>query len=654
MILEKICNNYKLRQIASLLMVFCVIVVTFTIRVSAEVTSTLTLNVTEPDENGNIIISGNLPIYERAANYDKLVTVLILKPSKSIDRFGKDPLKDVIQSMGQVNINASVDGHYSYTYKMDEKDVTGMYTVIVGGTDSNSSIQKSFYYVNLIDATAIVTEVNNTKLAEMGLELTKRNDALRLDLNIFNGVNNKDYVYSALVGKQFKTVNEIIKAFNNALALVRVNEATIATMSDILSYHKSVLGIDVENESDYTKLSNKIPVYAALAGKNFTTIISVQDAFKSAVTAQKQVEIIEAAVRAVNEATTADEMGSVLQAKKDILGIDFSGSYTDFDSVCKEKVHVAILERKPFSTADDIKNAFYGTVALLAVNTQQDRGAMGDVLQKNNATFKLDLDGDYSRFDQNDKAIVHKALIGKNFNSIDAIKTAFKTAVENVRNEVESDNKKSSSTKTSSVKSNVSITPELTPVPTVAPSPKQGFDDITDVPWASDAIRSLADKGIIIGVADKKFNPHDLVTREQFVKMLMSAFSLVDQSAESEFNDVEKDAWYYRYIATAQKLGIIQGVNKETFGISMSITRQEMSVLAYRTAQKANISLSGTIPAIEFSDIDQISPYALEGIKVMQQAGILGGVGDNKFAPSDGATRAEAAKVIFDLLKYIE
>ena len=47
-----------------------------------------------------------------------------------------------------------------------------------------------------------------------------------------------------------------------------------------------------------------------------------------------------------------------------------------------------------------------------------------------------------------------------------------------------------------------------------------------------------------------------------------------------------------------------------------------------------------------FSDSDQMSDYSKDAVAILAGAGIINGVGDNKFAPMQNATRAEAAKLI--------
>ena len=49
-----------------------------------------------------------------------------------------------------------------------------------------------------------------------------------------------------------------------------------------------------------------------------------------------------------------------------------------------------------------------------------------------------------------------------------------------------------------------------------------------------------------------------------------------------------------------------------------------------------------------------ISDYAIDAINVLSANGVINGVGDNMFSPLGRLTRAEAAKLIFESIKYIK
>ena len=175
------------------------------------------------------------------------------------------------------------------------------------------------------------------------------------------------------------------------------------------------------------------------------------------------------------------------------------------------------------------------------------------------------------------------------------------------------------------------------------------FSDISNVKWAKEAIEYLAARGVISGPGDGTFRPNGNVTRAEFIKMLMMALELEDEKAVCTFSDVNEGAWYYKPIATAQKLGIVKGKGDGTFGVNDEILRQDMTVMTYRTEQLLDIDLDDDVNVEPFTDEAEISSYAKEAVTAMQRAGIINGIGDGSFAPKNSVTRAEAAVIIYRL-----
>ncbi|HHV99429.1 MAG TPA: hypothetical protein GXX36_07625 [Clostridiaceae bacterium] len=177
------------------------------------------------------------------------------------------------------------------------------------------------------------------------------------------------------------------------------------------------------------------------------------------------------------------------------------------------------------------------------------------------------------------------------------------------------------------------------------------FSDLESVPWAKESIEALAAKGIVNGPGDGTFRPNNKVTRAEFLKMLLTAFDLVDKDAQGTFSDVKAGMWYYEAVASAEKLGIVKGKGDGSFGVNQHISRQDMAVMVYRTSLILGMNLSVDSGEVLFADKDDISAYALEAVAAMQKNGIIKGVGDNRFSPKSNATRAEAAVIIYRLYK---
>lgn len=172
------------------------------------------------------------------------------------------------------------------------------------------------------------------------------------------------------------------------------------------------------------------------------------------------------------------------------------------------------------------------------------------------------------------------------------------------------------------------------------------FDDLDGVAWAKEAISSLYLSGIVNGREETKFDPSGLVSRAEFVKMLVLAAGGTDSTAIADFSDTKATDWHYPYIATAVKKGLIKGTGNGNFGTSDTIMRQDMAVMLAR-ALGADVSLSES----GFSDDSYISDYAKGAVSFVQKKGIMNGMGDNRFDPAGKVTRAQAAKVIYEFLK---
>lgn len=183
---------------------------------------------------------------------------------------------------------------------------------------------------------------------------------------------------------------------------------------------------------------------------------------------------------------------------------------------------------------------------------------------------------------------------------------------------------------------------------TSSPVASSPFTDLEGADWAKEAIDYLASKGIINGKTANEYVPNDPVTREEITKIVTVAFGLVENSAGCDFKDISADRWSYSYIASANRLGIVNGYGDD-FGPTHQTTREDMAVIIYRVLNLVGIEVSGT--PINFTDNGSVSGYAKEAVSTLTSAGIINGMGDNTFSPKTYVTRAQIAKVTYELLK---
>ncbi|MDD6763520.1 MAG: S-layer homology domain-containing protein [Clostridiales bacterium] len=189
--------------------------------------------------------------------------------------------------------------------------------------------------------------------------------------------------------------------------------------------------------------------------------------------------------------------------------------------------------------------------------------------------------------------------------------------------------------------------PYETPEPTAEPEHRKPlFDDMSGVPWAVEAVETLADDGIINGKGNRIFAPNDKITREEFVKLIVTAFDIKGSGSVPEFADVPAAAWYAEYISAAYGAGIISGISDTEFGVGANVTRQDMAVILKRTADYKKLTSEINTDLPELKDIDSTSVYAIDAVKAMLSSGIMNGSGD-KLYPANNATRAEAAVMMY-------
>lgn len=172
------------------------------------------------------------------------------------------------------------------------------------------------------------------------------------------------------------------------------------------------------------------------------------------------------------------------------------------------------------------------------------------------------------------------------------------------------------------------------------------FSDVAESSWAKNFIEVLAAKGIITGNKGR-FMPANNVTRAEFAKMLVNAAGIYDETATCDFKDVTKDKWYYSYVASAYKAGIVKG-NAGSYGPNDYITREQMAVMVANAANAKAVTNSGLS---KFTDASKVSSWAKAQMGFVVANEFMSGY-DGKLNPQGYTTRDMAAKVIYNYYNF--
>ncbi|MGN0968557.1 MAG: S-layer homology domain-containing protein [Oscillospiraceae bacterium] len=168
-----------------------------------------------------------------------------------------------------------------------------------------------------------------------------------------------------------------------------------------------------------------------------------------------------------------------------------------------------------------------------------------------------------------------------------------------------------------------------------------------DVPghWAEDSIAFCASRGIFNGVGDNLFAPSAAMNRAMFATVLYRLAGSPAVSSTDGFKDVADDIWYTDAVLWGQSTGIINGYGDGLFGPDDPVTREQMCALIVRWLDYMGYELPAVKDAKTFTDADQFSSWAREAISYTQTSGLINGMPGGVFAPKNNATRAENSAV---------
>ncbi len=301
------------------------------------------------------------------------------------------------------------------------------------------------------------------------------------------------------------------------------------------------------------------------------------------------------------------------------------------------------MKNKAISNYDDLLLCTKKALILTAAKNSDGPGNLKDIMETYSSILNI------SSF--TDNMSVYTSIKGE-YADVESLKSAYNNKVGNVNVQKPSSNEPTNSKGTYSPSSVGTVQVGSSANQTATPINIK-FEDLSSVEWAYKDISELYDKGIINGVSEHLFRPNTNVKREEFVKLIVCAMGLQNESAQGAgFADVEPGAWYESYVNIARQFSISSGMGDNKFGVGIGISRQDMAVMIYNSMKQRGYVPSGQENT--FADKSSCADYANEAIAELCAKGIVGGVGNNIFNPTGEATRAEAAVIINRALAYLD
>ena len=472
-----------------------------------------------------------------------------------------------------------------------------------------------------------------------------------------NGTPLEDGAYKILIQGSGKSSEEsrvqipvwVIKPLKIEGLLYDFNHADVSNMMDHIEDVEKPLQLEVADSESTARLNAFLNIRDKDYSGNFANLEDIKETWSVS-------EIIECLT---NDSANKVRLQSLFENNASIIGIDVVGS--DYKDNTTE-IYNSIVYNNSLGGAtskSNLKELFSQATAITMIN-----GAKSETISNTLATYYDEIgisDANYNKLSNctDDQLVlkIERMFLNKDFKTAAKIKETFDNAVNTYIKEngsgLGSGSDSGSGKEQAPIKVPDAKVDATADSSTSSPSAKGSFKDVTTEHWAYNYIETLKDSGIISGYSDGKFYPDRTVKREEFVKMAVLMCDLNDENAECKFKDVLGNAWYYTYVSSAYKTGIISGLSEERFGVGSDISRQDVAVIVCRLLEKLDIKTESVGENNEFTDVDAIADYAMESVNMLSKMKVINGLEDGTFRPNVSLTRAEAAKILSLIKSYI-
>ena len=175
------------------------------------------------------------------------------------------------------------------------------------------------------------------------------------------------------------------------------------------------------------------------------------------------------------------------------------------------------------------------------------------------------------------------------------------------------------------------------------------FTDIADNAWYADAVRYVYKHGLMAGTSATTFAPDVTTSRAMIATILWRMAGSPVVNYAMNYTDVAQGQWCSEAIRWATSEGVVTGYGNGLFGTNDPITREQFAAMLYRFAQEQgyDVSIGENTNILSYTDVADLSEYAISAMQWAVGAGIINGTGDGStLSPHGQATRAQAAVML--------
>ncbi|MBQ4347021.1 MAG: S-layer homology domain-containing protein [Firmicutes bacterium] len=193
--------------------------------------------------------------------------------------------------------------------------------------------------------------------------------------------------------------------------------------------------------------------------------------------------------------------------------------------------------------------------------------------------------------------------------------------------------------------------PEVPETPEVPAENETVFKDVAKSDWFADAVDFVYENGIMSGVTEDTFGPKENTSRAMIAAILYRAEGSPAPVNKEGFDDVADGQYYTDAVSWALENKIMVGYNAKSFGPNDPVKREQLAATLWRYAQykEMDVSAGENTNILSYNDADKISEYAIPAVQWACGAGIMSGSSGN-LDPAGNSQRAHTAQMLMQLM----
>lgn len=176
---------------------------------------------------------------------------------------------------------------------------------------------------------------------------------------------------------------------------------------------------------------------------------------------------------------------------------------------------------------------------------------------------------------------------------------------------------------------------------------------LTDIPAneKGDAIRTMVERGILVGMGNDKFEPKTTISRAMVTAVFMRIS--MDQTIKSPaaFTDVKDKAWYERSVKWASTNGLIKGYEDGSFKPNKKVSYEEFAVMLDNLLKEYKLDLP-KVKTVNKADFDYVNDWSRDSVVRMIELGLMKTDGNGKVQPKGEYSRADLAETLNQLIQW--